>query len=115
MGGEHGLLNAALSTSLCCQPSVLFPRAHLSLEVAAIRCVCTAACGAAVSVPGGLLGGHGLTWLGGKQVYMWVWVIVVAMAQNLKLRKLTEKVTVPVLDAVFVILPAVTGHLQNLL
>lgn len=61
---------------------MLFPRARLALEVAAIRHVCAAACGAAVSVPGGLLGGHGLTWLGGKQVCMWVWVIVVAMAQN---------------------------------
>lgn len=63
---------------------VLFPRAHWCSKVAAIR----GERGAAVSVSGGLLGGHGLTWLGGKQVRMWAWVIVVAMAQNLKLRKL---------------------------
>lgn len=66
----HGLLNAAVSTSLCCQPLELFPRAYLSSEVAAIRGVCAAACGAAVSVPRGLLGGHGLTWLGGKHLRM---------------------------------------------
>jgi len=46
---------------------------------------------------------------------MWVWVIVVAVASDLNLRKLTEKVMVHILDVVFFILPAVTGHLQNLL
>lgn len=40
---------------------------------------------------------------------------MVAMAQNSNLRKPTEKVEVPVLDAVFIIVPAVTGHLQDFL
>lgn len=40
---------------------------------------------------------------------------MVAMARSSNLRKMTEKVKVPVLDAVFIIVPAVTGHLQNFL
>lgn len=52
---------------------------------------------------------------GCKQVSLAVGIIVVAMAQNSNLRKPTEKVEVPVLDAVFIIVPAVTGHLQDFL
>lgn len=42
-----------------------------------------------------------LAW--GKQVFMWAQITVVAMAQNLEVKKWSEKLTVPVLDAVLVI------------